>query len=339
MISLGDLRSLAGKPITAISHILNTPSSAGRNRPFYWRNLIDTVQGRTLHDAVDGKIVLITGASSGIGEAAAKEIAGAGGEVILVARTRVKLDKVADCIRAVGGTAHVHPCDLTDIDAISEMADKVLAELGRVDILINNAGRSIRRSLELSYDRVHDYQRTIQLNYLGAVQLILKFIPGMRELGFGQVINLSSAGVQVRAPRFGAYIASKAALDTLCDSLQAEVVRDGIRFTTVYMTLVKTPMIGPTEIYDKFPTLSPDQAADVLADAIVHRPRRVSSPFGEFASVADAVNPTAMDYVRKRAFMMFEDSAAARGSESTHESAEFDRRRKNFVHATRGIHW
>jgi NAD(P)-dependent dehydrogenase (short-subunit alcohol dehydrogenase family) len=161
----------------------------------------------------------------------------------------------------------------------------------------------------------------------------------MRELGFGQVINLSSAGVQARAPRFGAYIASKAALDTLCDSLQAEVVHDGIRFTTVYMTLVKTPMIGPTKIYDKFPTLTPDQAAGVLADAIVHRPRRLSSPFGEFASVADAVNPMVMDYVRNRAFTMFDDSAAARGGESTDGTAKFDRRRKNFVRATRGIHW
>ena len=191
MINLGDLTSLAGKPIAAISNMLNTPSSAGRNRPFYWQNLIDNMRGRTLHDAVDGKIVLITGGSSGIGEAAAKEIARAGGGVILVARTREKLDKVADHIRGAGGTAHVYPCDLTDTDAIAEMADKVLADLSRVDILINNAGRSIRRSLELSYDRIHDYQRTMQLNYLGAVQLILKFIPGMRELGFGQVINLS----------------------------------------------------------------------------------------------------------------------------------------------------
>jgi len=186
MIKLNGLTSLAGKPIAALSNILNTPSSGGRNRPFYWRNLIDTMKGRTLHDAVDGKIVLVTGGSSGIGEAAAKEIARAGGEVILVARTRVKLEKVADSIRAAGGTAHVYPCDLTDMDAIAEMADKVLADLGRVDILINNAGRSIRRSLELSYDRVHDYQRTMQLNYLGAVQLILRFIPGMRELGFGR---------------------------------------------------------------------------------------------------------------------------------------------------------
>ena len=197
---------------------------------------------------------------------------------MLVARTREKLESVAEDIRDAGGIAHVYPCDLTDTDAIANMADKVLADLGRVDILINNAGRSIRRSLELSYDRIHDYQRTMQLNYLGAVQLILKFIPGMRERGFGQIINMSSAGVQTRAPRFGAYIASKAALDTLCDSLQAETVSDGVRFTTVYMALVKTPMISPTKVYDKFPTLSPDQAAGVLADAIVHRPAPDESP-------------------------------------------------------------
>jgi NAD(P)-dependent dehydrogenase (short-subunit alcohol dehydrogenase family) len=339
MTNFRDLTSLVGKPVAAVSHFLNTPNSAGRYRPFYWQNLIDAVRGRTLHDAVDDRVVLITGGSSGIGEATAKNIARAGGEVILVARTREKLEKVADSIRAEGGTAHVYPCDLTDMDAVAEMADKVLVDLSRVDILINDAGRSIRRSLELSYDRIYDYQRTMQLNYLGAVQLILKFIPRMRELGFGQVINLSSAGVQARAPRFGAYIASKAALDTLCDSLQAEVVHEGIRFTTVYMTLVKTPMISPTKIYDNFPTLSPDQAAGVLADAIVHRPRRLSSPFGQFASVADAINPMVMDHVRNRAFTMFDDSAAARGTETTDETSKFDRRSKNFIRATRGIHW
>jgi NAD(P)-dependent dehydrogenase (short-subunit alcohol dehydrogenase family) len=339
MTNFRDLTGLVGKPVAAVSHFLNTPNSADRYRPFYWQNLIDGVRGRTLHDAVDARVALITGGSSGIGEATAKNIARAGGEVILVARTREKLEKVADSIRAEGGTAHVYPCDLTDMDAVAEMADKVLVDLSRVDILINDAGRSIRRSLELSYDRIHDYQRTMQLNYLGAVQLILKFIPRMRELGFGQVINLSSAGVQARAPRFGAYIASKAALDTLCDSLQAEVVHEGIRFTTVYMTLVKTPMISPTKIYDNFPTLSPDQAAGVLADAIVHRPRRLSSPFGQFASVADAINPMVMDYVRNRAFTTFDDSAAARESESTDENPKFDRRRKNFIRATRGIHW
>jgi short-subunit dehydrogenase len=337
-MNLGDLTSLVERPIAAVSNLLNTPNSAGRYRPFYLQNLIDAVQGRSLKDAVKGKVVVVTGGSSGIGEAVAHKIAAAGGEVVLVARTRENLDKVADDIRAAGGVAHVYPCDLADMDAIAAMADQVLADHGRVDILINNAGRSIRRSLELSYERIHDYQRTMQLNYLGAVQLILKFVPGMREQGDGQIVNVSSAGVQMRAPRFGAYIASKAALDTLCDSLQAETVSDGVRFTTVYMALVRTPMISPTKVYKRFPALTPEQAAGVLADAIVHRPRRVSPPFGQFASVADAVNPMLMDYVRNRGFTLFEDSDAAQGSEETHEP-KFDKRGETFVRATRGIHW
>jgi NAD(P)-dependent dehydrogenase (short-subunit alcohol dehydrogenase family) len=348
-MNLGDLTNLVEKPFAAVSNIINTPNSAGRYRPFYLRNLLDAVQGRTLKDAVEGRTILITGGSSGIGAAAAKKIAEAGGAVVLVARTQEKLEEVASEIRAIravrggGGTAHVYPCDLSDMDAIAAMADKVLADLGGVDILVNNAGRSIRRSLALSYDRIHDYQRTMQLNYLGAVQLILKFIPGMRERGYGHIVNVSSVGVQTRAPRFGAYIASKAALDSLCDALQAEVVTDDVKFTTVHMALVRTPMIGPTTIYDKFPTLTPDQAAGVITDAIVHRPRRASSPFGQFAAVADAVNPSVMDRVRNRAFGMFEDSSAAKGAakgpESETDATQFDKRSETFVRATRGIHW
>jgi NAD(P)-dependent dehydrogenase (short-subunit alcohol dehydrogenase family) len=350
-MNLGDLANLVGKPVAAVSstfverplaavsNIINTPNSTGRYRPFYLRNLLDVVQGRTLEDAVKGRTALITGGSSGIGEAAAKKIAEAGGVVVLVARTRENLEKVADEIRGDGGTAHVYPCDLTDTDAIAEMADRVLDDLGGVDILVNNAGKSIRRSLELSYDRIHDYQRTMQLNYLGAVQLILKFVPGMRERGYGHIINVSSVGVQTRAPRFGAYIASKAALDSLCDALQAETISDNVRFTTVHMALVRTPMISPTTMYDHFPALTPDQAAGVIADAIVHRPRRASSPFGQLAAVADAVNPAVMDLVRNRAFTMFQDSDAAKGSEPTSETPQFDKRSEAFVRATRGIHW
>jgi short-subunit dehydrogenase len=336
---LGDLTNLVEKPLAAVSNIINTPNSAGRYRPFYLRNLLDAVQGRTLSDAVEGCTVLITGGSSGIGAAAAKKIAEAGGVVVLVARTRENLEKVGSEIEGNGGIAHVYPCDLTDMDAIAAMADQVLDDLGGVDILINNAGRSIRRSLKLSYDRIHDYQRTMQLNYLGAVQLILKFIPGMRERGFGQIVNVSSVGVQTRAPRFGAYIASKAALDSLCDALQAEVVNDGVKFTTVHMALVRTPMISPTTMYDKFPALTPEQAAGVITDAIVHRPRRASSPFGQFAAVADAVNPAVMDRVRNRAFAMFADSDAAKGGESSSDAKPFDKRSETFVRATRGIHW
>jgi NAD(P)-dependent dehydrogenase (short-subunit alcohol dehydrogenase family) len=143
----------------------------------------------------------------------------------------------------------------------------------------------------------------------------------------------------MRAPRFGAYIASKAALDTLCDSLQAETVTDGVRFTTVHMALVKTPMISPTKVYERFPALTPNQAAGVLADAIVHRPRRVSPPFGQFAAFADALNPLLMDYVRNRGFTLFDDSGAAQGDESKDETMRFDKRSEAFVRATRGIHW
>ena len=338
-MNLGDLSSLVERPFAAVSNIINTPNSAGRYRPFYLRNLLDAVQGRKLEDAVNGKTALITGGSSGIGEAAAHKVAEAGGTVVLVARTPENLEKVADDIRGNGGIAHVYPCDLSDMDAIATMADKVLEDLGGVDILINNAGRSIRRSLALSYDRIHDYQRTIQLNYLGAVQLILKFTPGMRERGFGHIVNVSSVGVQTRAPRFGAYIASKAALDSLCDVLQAETVSDNVRFTTVHMALVRTPMISPTTMYDKFPTLTPDQAAGVIADALIHRPRRASSPFGSFAAVADALNPAVMDRVRNRAFSMFDDSSAAKGSETKTEKTDLDRRSETFLQATRGIHW
>jgi short-subunit dehydrogenase len=338
-MNLGDLTNLVEKPLAAVSSLINTPNSTGRYRPFYVRNLLDAVQGRTLADAVKGRTTLITGGSSGIGEAAAKKIAEAGGAVVLVARTQENLEKVASEIRGNGGTAHVYPCDLADMDAIAAMADRVLDDLGGIDILVNNAGRSIRRSLKLSYDRIHDYQRTMQLNYLGAVQLILKFIPGMRERGYGHIINVSSVGVQTRAPRFGAYIASKAALDSLCDALQAETVNDNVKFTTVHMALVRTPMISPTTLYDKFPALTPEQAAGVIADAIVHRPRRSSSPFGQFAAVADAVNPAVMDRVRNRAFTMFADSSAAKGDESATEQTQFDARSETFVRATRGIHW
>ena len=327
---LGDITNLVEKPFAAVSNIINTPNSAGRYRPFYLSNLLDAVQGRKLGDAVGGRTRPDHRRLLGHRRGGRQEDRGRGRERGVgrphagEPREGRRRDPRFD-----GGAAHVYPCDLADMDAIAVMADQVLDDLGGVDILMNNAGRSIRRSLALSYERIHDYQRTMQLNYLGAVQLILKFIPGMRERGFGQIVNVSSVGVQTRAPRFGAYIASKAALDSLCDALQAETVNDDVRFTTVHMPLVRTPMISPTTMYDKFPALTPDQAAGVITDAIVHRPRRASSPFGQFASVADAVNPAVMDRVRNRAFAMFEDSDAAKGGESdpaTHRNSTAEAR-------------
>jgi short-subunit dehydrogenase len=329
---------LIGKPVGAVSHALNRPSSMGRNAPLYGLNLLDALRGGSLEDAVRDRIVLITGASSGIGAVTARRIGEAEGEVVLVARGREKLEETAHAVEKAGGRAHVYPCDLTDLDAIGVMAEQVLSDLGKVDILINNAGKSIRRSLKLSYDRMHDYQRTMQLNYFAPVRLMLALLPGMREREFGTVINVSSIGVLTRVPRFGAYIASKAALDILCDAWQAETHSDDVRFSTVHMSLVRTPMIEATTIYQRFPVLTPEQAADVLCEAIIHRPRRVSPPFGQLAAFADAMSPAIMDRVRNQGFQLFDDSAAARGEKDS-KPVDVSPRARAFAEVTRGVHW
>jgi len=333
------LTNLASKPMEAASRALTRPSTSGRHRPLYGLNVLDLLRGGNLEDAVRDRIIMITGASSGIGAAAALQIGAAGGEVVLVARGKEKLDETAAAVRQAGGRAHVYPCDLSDLDAIAVMAAQALADLGRIDILVNNAGRSIRRSLELSYDRMHDYQRTMQLNYFAPVALMLALLPGMRERKFGHVINISSVGVQTRVPRFGAYIASKAALDTLCDAWQAETHDEHVRFTTVHMALVRTPMIEATTIYDKFPALTPEDAASVISEAIIHRPRRVSPPFGQVAAFADAVSPQIMDRVRSRGFHLFGDSKAAKGEQPTDEREGVTTEGRLFAEVTRGVHW
>ncbi|MCW2959222.1 MAG: oxidoreductase [Solirubrobacterales bacterium] len=301
---LSQLASLAAKPLGAFSEMASRPTVM---RP------LDLLRGTgSLENAVQGKVIVITGASSGIGEEAAKQVGAAGGTVVLIARGKEKLDAVAEEIRKLGGTADPRPCDLSDFDAIDRVSGEILETHGHVDVLINNAGRSIRRSVALSYDRFHDYERTMQLNYFAAVRLILRFLPGMRERQTGQIINISSYGVQTRVPRFGAYIASKAALDTLCDSLQAEVHDEGVRFTTIHMPLVRTPMIAPTKLYDRFPALTPEDAGHLVAQAIVHRSRRLAPPFGSAAAFADTLSPEIMDSIRNRGFKMFPDSLAAK---------------------------
>ncbi len=333
------LGRLVSKPVRAVSEVINRPTSFGRNRPLYGLNLIEGLRGGDLSKAVEGKVVLITGGSSGIGAATAVRIGAAGGEVALVARGIEKLEDTAQAVRDGGGKAHVYPCDLTDLEAIGTMADRVEADLGGVDILINNAGRSIRRSLDLSYERMHDYQRTMQLNYFAPVQLMLKLLPGMRARQSGHVLNVSSVGVQTRVPRFGAYIASKAALDTLCDAWQAETRPEHVRFTTIHMVLVRTPMIEATTIYQRFPALTPEGAADVLAGAIIHRPRRVSPPFGSFAAFADSISPEIMDRVRTRGYEMFADSKAAKGDKGAPADEPISSQGKAFAELTGGVHW
>jgi short-subunit dehydrogenase len=288
------------------------------------------VLAHSLEDAVKGRVVLITGASSGIGRATALKAGGAGGTVILVARSREKLEETAGEIERRGGEAHAQPCDLTDPEDIDRMAAEVLERHGAVDILVNNAGKSIRRSVARSYDRFHDYQRTMQLNYFGPVKLILDLLPVMRERGKGHIINVSTMGLQTNTPRFAAYLASKAALDAFSRSIGPEIIGDGVHITTVYMPLVRTPMIAPTKIYDRFPTLSPEEAADMITDAIRKRPKRVATALGNLGQLTYAVAPGAQDLVMNRAVKLFPE-----GGEADRETAE----QRAFVRATRGVHW
>ena len=204
---------------------------------------------------VQGKIALITGASSGIGLTVAKRLAAAGAHVLLVSRTEETLKEVQAEIQADGGQASVFPCDLNDMNSIDEVSKQILASVDHIDILINNAGRSIRRAVHESVDRFHDFERTMQLNYFGAVRLVLNILPQMMHRKDGQIINISSIGVLANATRFSAYVASKAALDAFSRCLSAEVHSHKIAITSVYMPLVRTPMIAPTKMYKYVPTL------------------------------------------------------------------------------------
>jgi short-subunit dehydrogenase len=289
-----------------------------------------TVLARSLGDAVGGRNVMITGASSGIGKATAVNLGLAGGNVLLVARTEEKLRQVAKEIERKGGHAFVHPCDLTDPDDIDRMAAAALERHGHVDILVNNAGRSIRRSVRQAYKRFHDYQRTMQVNYFGPVKLLLDLLPVMREQRSGHIINVSTIGLQTNVPRYSAYLASKAALDAFSRSVAAEVIEDGVHFTTVYMPLVRTPMIAPTKIYDRFPTLSPEEAANLIAEAIRKRPKRIATPVGNLSQLSYALVPGAQDLVVSRAYKLFPEGGGDRK-----QTAE----QKAFVQATRGVHW
>ncbi len=309
----------------------------------YWERRLDPdlFRDRSLAGAVAGKRVLITGASAGIGRATALAVGAAGGVVLLVARSVEKLETVRGEIAEAGGTAHIHTADLSDLADCDRLVAEVVRERGGVDILVNNAGRSIRRSLRLSLDRFHDFERTMRLNYFGAIKLILGFLPGMSERGHGHIINVSSIGVQTNPPRFSAYVASKAALDAFSRVAASELVEDGVRITTVYMPLVRTEMIAPTTIYRAFPTITADEAAGMIATAMIDRPKRVSTKLGVFGQIAYATAPKAVDVVLNTAYKIFPDSAAARGKEGAGpgESGELPDEALAFAHLMSGVHW
>jgi NAD(P)-dependent dehydrogenase (short-subunit alcohol dehydrogenase family) len=306
----------------------------------YWEANLDPDQFKadsSLANAVNGKTILITGASSGIGRAAAIKLARAGGIPLLVARSADKLEDVRDEIVQFGGSAYVYTADVSDPESIEQLVAKVLSDHPAIDVLVNNAGRSIRRSVALSYDRFHDFERTIQLNYLGAVKLILALLPHMRARRQGHIVNISSIGVQTSPPRFSAYVASKSALDAFTRVVGSETIADRVTFTTIHMPLVRTPMIAPTKLYNSFPTISPEEAADLICDAIRKKPKQINTRLGTFGEVAYALAPKAVDQLLHLAYRVFPDSAAARGATSGDEVVS--REQLALAHLTRGVHW
>jgi len=302
----------------------------------YWEDNLDTSTGRDpgIREALTGKYVVITGASSGIGQVTALKVAQAGGIPVLVARGKDKLEDTRAAIEMRGGQAYVYPCDLSDLEAIDRLCEQISGDLPSVDFVVNNAGRSIRRSLRLSQDRFHDFERTMQLNYFGAIRLVMGLLPKMQEQRRGHVVNVSSIGVQTNPPRFSAYVASKAALDAWSNVVASEVVGDGVTFTGIHMPLVRTPMIAPTKLYDRFPTISPAQAADLVIKAMVERPHEINTLLGNAGAVAHTVAPKTAFRILNMAYHVFPDSSAAKGDSGARESEQI-----MLARIFKGVHW
>jgi NAD(P)-dependent dehydrogenase (short-subunit alcohol dehydrogenase family) len=287
----------------------------------YWERHLDPALfiDRTLRGAVQGKVVLVTGGSSGIGLAAAVKFAEAGAITVICARDEQKLAEAKKEILAAAGkdaTLVTYSCDIADEASCAGMIDWLNQNYGGVDYLINNAGRSIRRAIESSYDRFHDFERTMQLNYFGCLRVTMGLLPGMVAKRKGHVVNISSIGVLTNAPRFSAYVASKAALDAWTRCASSEYADLGITFTTINMPLVRTPMIAPTKIYNNVPTLAPEEAADMIANACVHKPVRIATRLGISGELLHALLPRVAQIVMNTSFRMFPDSAAAKGDKS-----------------------
>jgi NAD(P)-dependent dehydrogenase (short-subunit alcohol dehydrogenase family) len=332
----------------------------------YWRHFlrgdretviqqVDAVFNRTigrpslpaLRRKVRDRVVVVTGATSGIGRECALRLGRAGAQVVLVARTIEKLDETLKEIAQKGGHARAYSCDISSEADCTRLVDEVLRDHGRVDILINNAGRSIRRSVRHSYDRFHDFERTMDLNYFGALRLILGFLPAMEEQESGHIINISSIGVLASPPRFSAYVASKAALDAFSHCAAPEYAANNVHFTTIHMPLVRTPMIAPTSLYKAFPTLSPEQARDLVMKAIIAKPKRISTGLGVTGAVAQATLPSVTESFLSQAYALLPDSPAARGLSEEEAAAErsevpaskLELAQKLFAQVLRGVHW
>ncbi|PHV05070.1 short chain dehydrogenase [Janthinobacterium sp. BJB412] len=283
----------------------------------YWERHLDPALfiDTTLRGQVAGKVVLVTGGSSGIGLAAAHKLAEAGAVTIICGRDEAKLAAAKAEVEARGHSLITYRADVADMADCDRFVALLIAEHGGVDVLVNNAGRSIRRAIEASYDRFHDFERTMQLNYFGCLRLTMGLLPQMIAQQRGHVVNISSIGVLTNAPRFSAYVASKAALEAWTRCAASELADVGVKFTTINMPLVRTPMIAPTKIYQNVPTLSPEEAAEMIAEAIVHKPVRIATRVGVFGQVLHALLPRVAQIVLNTSFRMFPDSDAAQGGD------------------------
>ena len=281
----------------------------------YWERHLDPdlFIDRSLKGNVSGKVVLVTGGSSGIGLAAAHKFAEAGAITVICGRDQDKLDEACKEAKAKGYEFIAYAADIADMADCDRFVQLLIADHGGVDFLINNAGRSIRRAIESSYDRFHDFERTMQLNYFGCLRVTMGLLPGMVAKKKGHVVNISSIGVLTNAPRFSAYVASKAALDAWTRCASSEFADQGVTFTTINMPLVRTPMIAPTNIYNNVPTLAPEEAADLVAQACISKPVRIATRLGITGQLLHALMPRVAQIGMNTTFRMFPDSSAAKG--------------------------
>jgi thioester reductase-like protein/short-subunit dehydrogenase len=285
----------------------------------YWAEHLDPDRARR-DDATGplvGRHVVITGASSGIGRASAVAVAERGAVVFALARNAAALDDLIAEIREFSGSAYAFTCDVTDSASVEHTVKDILGQFGHVDYLVNNAGRSIRRSVSASTDRLHDYERVMAVNYFGAVRMVLALLPHWRERRFGHVVNVSSAGVQASSPKYSAYIPSKAALDAFAEVVGSETLSDHITFTSIHMPLVKTPMIAPSRRLNPVPPISAEHAAAMVVRALVEKPARIDTPMGTLADVGTYFVPKLSRRILHQLYLGYPDSAAARGVEST----------------------
>lgn len=294
----------------------NVMDATSRPHPWLSRLLAPPGCGRPdlLRRAVGGKVVLVTGASRGIGAALALRAGAAGATVLLAARGGEALSDLARAIASAGGLARVVPLDLADPGQVARAAEEVLRRCDGVDVVVHNAGKSIRRSLSLSLNRPHDFQRCMAVNYLGPVQLQLALLPAMLARGSGHIVSVSSVGVRLPpAPRWAAYTASKAAFDVWMGAAAPELRPAGIACTSVYLGLVHTRMSGPTPIYRTMPGQSPDEAAQVLCRALIRQPRTIAPWWLAPARLLTLPLTTPTEWVLSRLFLRGQDSPAAQG--------------------------